>query len=185
VTVTPLPPEMRGRAIADGPLPFMFGAKAETIKARYWVRSLEAAPDDKSKQNKYWLEAVPKSRQDAQNFKQVRIVLDSSDYLPESLEIFAPHYDPPRNDARQTYVFSKRKTTDQAAFDDLLKPFRGAVDPFKIIFRDFHEVKIPLGWQKVVQSDAVGVPVSGPAAAPPRQAEQPPAIQRQLSPLPR
>jgi len=184
VTVTPLPPEMRGQAIADGPLPFMFGAKAETIKARYWVRPLIAAADDKTKQNKYWLEAVPKSRQDAQNFKMVRITLDKQDYLPETLEIFAPHYDPPRNDARQKYVFSERKTTDEAAFGGLIKQVGEGLDPFGIIFRDFYEVSIPLGWKKVVQSDAVGVPV-GPAAAPPRQAEQPPAPQRQFAPLPR
>ena len=74
MTVTPLPPEMRGKAIADGPLPFMFGARAQTIQARYWIHGLPNGPAEK-----YWLEAVPKSRQDAQNFKQVRIVLDQKD----------------------------------------------------------------------------------------------------------
>ena len=33
-----LPPEMRGKAISDGPLPFVFGAKADTLKKRYWMR---------------------------------------------------------------------------------------------------------------------------------------------------
>jgi TIGR03009 family protein len=182
VTVTSLPPAMRGQAIADGPLPFMFGAKAETIKARYWVRPLIAAPDDTTKQNRYWLEAVPKSRQDAQNFKIVRITLDKADYLPETLEIFAPHYDPPRNDARQKYVFSQRKTTDEAALNEILKPLRGVVDPFKVIFREFHEVKVPLGWKKVQLNDAVAVPAGPAEPAPLRQAEQPRAPQRQ--PLP-
>ena len=184
VTVTPLPPQMRGRAIADGPLPFMFGAKAQTIKARYWVRRLEPVAGDPTKQNKYWLEAVPRSREDAQNFKMVRIVLDGADYLPESLEIFAPHFNPPQNDARQTYVFFNRKTTDEAAMNELLKPLRGAIDPFKIIFRDFHDVKVPLGWKQVELNNAAAVP-AGPAAPAARQAEQPPAPQRQSLPVPR
>jgi TIGR03009 family protein len=177
VTVTPLPPEMRGKAIADGPLPFMFGAKADTIKARYWIHGLVAAPDDKTKENKYWLEAVPKSRQDAQNFKTVRIVLDQQDYLPESLEIFAPNYDPPRNDARQTYVFSKREAKDEATIADMIK--RG-LDPFGIIRRDFFDPRIPLGWKKVVQSDVGNVP-----AGPPPQQAGPAPPQRQPSPIPR
>ena len=35
---TVLPPEMQGKAISDGPLPFVFGAKAETLKQRYAMR---------------------------------------------------------------------------------------------------------------------------------------------------
>ena len=64
MTVTRLPPELQGKAIVDGPLPFLFGAKAETIKARYWIRVLPETGN-----GKFWLEAVPKSRQDVQNFK--------------------------------------------------------------------------------------------------------------------
>ena len=167
VSVTPLPPQMRGKAIADGPLPFMFGAKAETIKARYWIHGLVASPDDLSKKDKYWLEAVPKSREDAQNFKQVRIVLDQQEYLPESLEIFAPNYDPPRNDARQTYVFSNRVAKDEATIKDLIT--RG-LDPFKVLHREFFEPKIPFGWKKVVQNPGGNVP----AGPPPQQANPQP-----------
>jgi TIGR03009 family protein len=176
VTETLLPPDMRGKAIADGPLPFMFGAKAETIKARYWIHGLVAAAGDKSKENKYWLEAVPKSRQDAQNFKMVRIVLDKQDYLPESLEIFAPNYDPPRNNARQAYVFSDRVAKDDASIKDMIAK---GLDPLGLIRRDFFEPRVPLGWRKVVQ-DVGNVP-AGPAA--PQQAGPAPP-QRQL-PLPR
>src|SRR5690606_18964006 len=37
---TQLPPAMRGKAIADGPLPFLFGANADALKNRYWIREL-------------------------------------------------------------------------------------------------------------------------------------------------
>jgi TIGR03009 family protein len=172
VTETPLPAEMRGKAIADGPLPFMFGAKAETIKARYWIHALVAAPDDESKKNKYWLEAVPQSRQDAQNFKMVRIVLDKQDFLPESLEIFAPNFDPPRNNARQTYVFSNRVAKDEANIKDMVT--KGL---FGIFLRDFFEPRIPGGWKKVVQQ----APDAGPIV--PQQAG--PAPSQRPTPLPR
>lgn len=164
VNITPLPPQMRGQAIADGPLPFMFGARAETIKARYWVHGLPGGP-----QGKYWLEAAPKSREDAQNFKSIRIVLDQQDYLPESLQIFAPNYDPPRNDARQSYVFSKRDAKDEANIKDLIAK---GLDPFGLIRRDFFNPAIPVGWKKVEQNAAANVP-AGPAPPPVQQAAPP------------
>jgi TIGR03009 family protein len=164
VTVNPLPPEMQGKAIADGPLPFMFGAKAETIKARYWIRNLPNGPA-----GKYWLEAIPKSRQDAQNFKQVRIILEQQDFLPESLEIFAPNFNPPQNDARQTYVFSNREAKDDATIKDLVT--RG-LDPFGLIRRDFFNPKIPLGWKLVDMAQV--------QAGPPPQQAGPVPPQRQV-----
>ena len=156
---------MRGQAIADGPLPFMFGARAETIKARYWVHGLPDGP-----KGKYWLEAAPKSRDDAQNFKYVRIVLDH-ECLPESLQIFAPNYDPPRNDARQTYVFKDRVAKNEATLNDMI-----AKNLFGVFLREFYEPKIPAGWKKVEQNAAANVP-AGPAPPPPVQQAAPPARQ--------
>jgi TIGR03009 family protein len=166
VTVTPLPPAMQGKAIADGPLPFMFGAKAQTIKARYWVRNLEGGPA-----GKYWLEAVPKAREDAQNFKQVRIMLDQQDFLPDSLEIFAPNFNPPQNDARQTYRFAERSKTDAA---NIAAQIAKGLDPLGIFNRDFFNPRIPLGWQKVAQGGQGNIP-AGPQqqARPPETPTQP------------
>lgn len=172
VTVTPLPAEMKGKAIADGPLPFMFGAKAQTIKARYWIRGLVAPPGDETKKDKYWLEAVPKSRQDSQNFKMVRIVLDKQEYLPESLEIFAPNYDPPRNDARQSYQFLDRTEKDENKLKNII-----AQGLFGAFLREFHNPTIPGGW-KVVKNDGANVPPPQQAAGPAPPARQPNAIPR-------
>src|SRR6185437_5619461 len=33
-----LPPQLQGKAIADGPLPFVFGIDANKLKQRYWIR---------------------------------------------------------------------------------------------------------------------------------------------------
>jgi len=172
VVVLPLPVEMQGKAIADGPLPFMFGAKSETIKARYWVRGLQGDP------GKYLLEAVPKSRQDAQNFKKVIIQLDEKTYLPDMLQVFEPNSDE-KNQYRKTYKFVDQKTTDDKM---TLADFAKFFDVFR---REFYEPRIPQGWKKEVQSDLVQVmnpPVSG---RPPQEAQRPASSPKSLSPIPR
>jgi TIGR03009 family protein len=135
-----LPPDMKNKAIADGPLPFMFGARAETIKARYWIRGLPQGGG-----GKYWLEAVPKSRQDAQNFKAVTIVLDEKTYLPELLETLAPNFDAKTNPARSTYQFSKQEVTEAGGnplnFNNFMKLFE----------RNFANPTKPSGWTKIVE----------------------------------
>src|SRR5262249_38160556 len=141
-----LPPEMRGRAIADGPLPFMFGAKAATIKARYWVHGLPETGNDK-----YWLEAVPKTRQDAQNFSRVIIIIDKKDWLPDTLQVFAPNFNPRTNPARQTYVFKDRKTPDPK---NVLQIVGDKLNPLGGFFKaDDFNPKTPAGWKKVVEND--------------------------------
>jgi TIGR03009 family protein len=169
VIVTPLPPAMQGQAIADGPLPFMFGAKSQTIKARYWVRGLQGPP------GKYLLEAVPKSREDARNFKMVHILLDQAEYLPEMLQVFEPNATE-QNRYRKTYQFTERQAADEkvglAALDALLKAFQ----------REFYEPKIPSGWKRELQTDMVQAiaPPAGPR--PPQEAQRPAAVQKSFSP---
>jgi TIGR03009 family protein len=155
-----LPPEMQGKAIADGPLPFLFGTKAETIKARYWVRG-----NPKSGNGKFWLDAVPKARQGAQNFKQVLIVLDEKTFLPELLEVQAPNFNP-QNPARTVWQLSKHETLDKNA-----NPLNIA-RLWQVWQRDFSNPATPLGWTRVVEN------AQGQAAAP----QNPP---RNFSPLPR
>ena len=54
-----LPPELQGKAITNGPLPFLFGVKAKQLKARYWMRVV--TPEDRVKTGEVWLEAWPKA----------------------------------------------------------------------------------------------------------------------------
>jgi TIGR03009 family protein len=96
----PLPPGMQGKQIAEGPLPFMFGAKAEQIKRRFWLRVV--TPSDVK--GEYWLEAIPRTMQDAQNFIAMKIIISEKDYLPKAMLMFHP------NKARTTYLFKGRDT---------------------------------------------------------------------------
>jgi TIGR03009 family protein len=86
LTETKLPPEMQGKAIAEGPLPFLFGAKAETMKARYWIR--EVTPQN-NPQGEYLLEATPKRQEDAANFDHllVQLKVEQGQLLPHAMRV--------------------------------------------------------------------------------------------------
>lgn len=132
-----LPPHMRGKAIAEGPLPFLFGAEAEKIKQRFWIRPL-ALPE--GVQGEYWLEAYPKTRQDAANYQKVHVIISQTDFLPKGLVIFDRNFDPVRNPARITFTFDDREYNWNTLLSDL-----------NVFKAKFFEPKVPFGWKKVIE----------------------------------
>ena len=120
-----LPPELQGKAIADSPLPFLFGADAKKLKQRYFLRIV--TPQDAKDQ--IWLEAYPRFQQDAANFHHAQLVIKTEGMTPFGLMLVEP-----TGKDRTTYQFY------DIVVNDPLRIFRG--DPF----RPF----TPLGWQKVV-----------------------------------
>jgi len=96
LVVQPLPPEMRGKAIVDGPLPFLFGAEAEKLKSRYWIRSLEGNAAT------IRLEAYPRNQNDRASYQRVEVILDRDSGLhaqrPKSRRLHVHRAD----DQRQT-----------------------------------------------------------------------------------
>lgn len=142
-----LPPEAQGKAIANGPVPFLFGAKADQLKRRYWMR-LVTPPDVK---NEIWLEAKPKFAADAQNFEKVELILSigQNDLVPTAVQIYQPGAK-----ARTVYKLWNIVVNQK----DL-----------RLIFEDPFHARIPPGWQKVVEDD--GHAPSG--AAPIRSATRP------------
>ncbi|MBN1396127.1 MAG: hypothetical protein JW959_13980 [Pirellulales bacterium] len=117
-----LPVEMRGKAIADGPLPFLFGAEAETLKKRYFIRII--TPPDAQEQ--IWLEAYPRSRQEAANFHHAHFIITTDGMTPFALRIVEPN----GKDYR-VYQFY------DIVVNDPLKFFKG--DPFR--------PHTPTGWR--------------------------------------
>lgn len=161
-----LPPYMHGRAIADGPLPFLFGADAEKIKQRYWIRAL---PLPEGVKNEYWLEAFPKTRQDAVNYQKVHVIIDHADFLPKGIVIFDRNFDPVRNPARTTFTFENRETN-----------WNMVLQQVRFWEREFYEPKTPFGWKKVVDkyqapqdseqfAPAASAATAGRAGSTPRQ----------------
>jgi TIGR03009 family protein len=165
-----LPPEMQGKAISDGPLPFVFGAKAEQLKRRYWMRDITPKEDIGKT---IWLEARPKYQQDAANFDKAVVMLNEADFMPAALRISLPGSEATiRRDGKEpgksaqeanlTYSFVSRKVNDPLdRVLDVLTP------------------RVPLGWKLVVEqapeSDSKNPPPSQDAAG---QAKRPNASTR-------
>lgn len=124
-------PEDQGKAIANGPVPFLFGAKAEQIKHRYWVRIVTPA----DVKNQIWLEAYPKFAADAQNFDRVEVILDigQNDIVPSAVQIYQPG-----GKARTVYKLWNTAVNQ--------KDLRG-------IFEDPFHARIPPGWQRKLEDD--------------------------------
>ncbi len=139
-----LPAQMQGAAIADGPLPFMFGAKAQKIKQRYWIREIPR-PNDAAP---YHLELLPKRM--GEDYSRIRIKLNAKNFLPEEMVLYELN-----QVGRSAYAFRDIKA--DATMNNLQNFLGGFVRP-----------KTPHGWKKVVRD--VGAPQK-PQAPPPRQAK--------------
>ena len=126
LTEHPLPPEMQGKAIANGPMPFLFGAKADQLKDRYWLRLIQPGNN-----NEIWLQAVPKRREDAASYRVAEIILTGATMQPTGLLLIDPN-----GKDKTTFVFSKIKINNNDILNFLQgNPFKGAT---------------PLGWNKIV-----------------------------------
>ena len=129
-----LPPEMQGNGLANSPLPFLFGVQTAQLKQRYWIRPLVPPQGVK---DQYWIEAWPKRREDAQQYKFVRVIIARKDFLPQSIQVFAPNYDEVTNPASMAIQFENRTKNWKASLQDLVN------------FRRFYEVQTPFGWKKI------------------------------------
>jgi TIGR03009 family protein len=98
-----LPPEMQGKKIFEGPLPFVFNLEAEKIKQRYWIQELQPPPGSEV----YLLEAYPKYQSDRANYHHVKIYINAKDFLPHSLVIYAPNWQEGTTEDRDHYQFSE------------------------------------------------------------------------------
>ncbi len=102
-----LPPELQGKAIADAPLPFVFGSSAEKMQRRFWMRVSTPQRNFTQivlKQGQVLLEAMPKHQQDAANFQMVQIIFNEKDMTPYAINEFLPNH-APKNEQRLLYVF--------------------------------------------------------------------------------
>ena len=138
-----LPPEMRGKEIVKGPLPFLFGAKAEELKSRYWIRTKQ------SNASTIWIEAYPRRQEDAANYHHVEVMLARKTMLPEGIQVHMPN-----GNSRAVYIF--QTPTVNGTMDQL---FGGL----------FSSPRTPIGWRKVVMEapQTVNPGAPGPQAAAP------------------
>jgi TIGR03009 family protein len=140
VTEYKLPPELQGKQITNGPLPFLFGAPASQLRHRYYLR-LFTPPNLVGKE--IWLQAVPRFQQDAANFRCAELILAADTMMPLALQIHQPG-----GKNRAAYKF------ENVIVNDPLGWLKG--DPFRAI--------TPFGWTRVVE-DAPKVGAREPGAS--------------------
>ncbi|MCC7476606.1 MAG: hypothetical protein IT425_14545 [Pirellulales bacterium] len=128
----PLPPRAPGENVLDGPLPFLFGAKPEELKSRYWMR----IDPSNANPNQVWINALPKHQQQAADLRQVDVILDRVRQLPLAMQVTLPNGD------RHTYMFR----IDQAKIN-------GALDRLQQTL--FERPRTPFGWKHVVENTPV------------------------------
>ena len=136
-----LPPDLQGKAIADGPLPFLFGAEAAKLRQRYFLR-IASQPA----QNEIWLEARPKFQKDAANFRRADLIL--KDMQPFALQTHLPN-----GTDRTSYRFENIRINERR---------RDLLDPLEILKKDWFRAATPRGWQKIVQEPQPAQPIAGP-----------------------
>ncbi len=146
---TKLPPEMQGKAISDGPLPFVFGAKAQTLKKRYRMRII--TPPGVADQ--IWLEAQPRLQADGANFSKVELILQARDLMPFAMQIYKPG-----GQDRDVYQFDPRTNLIDKGLD---------------MIRDFSRPMTPLGYTFILEDMSASPP---PAAS--QQPTGPPPLPR-------
>ena len=135
---TKLPPEMQGKAISDGPLPFVFGAKADTLRKRYAMRII--TPPGVTDQ--VWLEALPRFQADAANFSKVELILQARGLMPFAIQIYKPG-----GQDRDVYQFDPKTSLIDRGLD---------------LIRDFSRPITPLGYTFIVEDAGGGQPPAPP-----------------------
>jgi TIGR03009 family protein len=124
----PIPPQLQGQGIVDGPLPFLFGAEAVKLKSRYWLR-VQQQPN----QNEIWLTAKPRFQAQAADFRAVDVILDKVQMLPTHMQVHLPNGD------RHLYFFDLAN----AGINNLQIPLLQAL---------FQRPRTPGGWKRVVEA---------------------------------
>jgi TIGR03009 family protein len=128
----PIPPQMQGQAIVDGPLPFLFGADADKLKQRYWMKIDNQNQDPKQ----IWLVAMPKFQEQAANFSQVDLILDRKLELPQAMRVTMPNRD------QHVYMFDLKTAKQNKMLDRLQQAL-------------FQKPSIPFGYKHVLDQTPV------------------------------
>ena len=119
--VAPLPPHLRGTNIVKGPLPFLFGIKADDAKRRFQL-SLSKTIEP----SQHALLVVPLLEEDKQNYKIAKVCLDKKTFLPQSVMLLDP-----TGNLETHYYFEIQDVNNRNKLDDLVSFFGGDSDPYK------------------------------------------------------
>jgi TIGR03009 family protein len=121
-----LPNNLKGKAIANSPLPFVFGTTAIQMRQRYWM--MVATPKELVGKD-ILLKIEPMFAEDRANYQQATVILDEKQMLPRALSLALPNGD------YTNYRF------DPPSINNPLKKLMGA----------FAVPATPSGWKRVIE----------------------------------
>jgi len=124
----PIPPENQGQNIMDGPMPFLFGMPPAKAKRRYFLKLIN------EDQNRAVLQVNPRLQVDAANWKEAKVILDKTLYLPTAVQLTDP-----AGNLVTTYTFGEFKINDDNNKNWIVKFITGGKDedPFRPNFKGY------------------------------------------------
>jgi TIGR03009 family protein len=133
-----LPNELKGKAISNSPLPFVFGSTAAKMRERYWMRLITPKEVVGSE---IWLKVEPIYTEDRANYQDATVIFDEKRMLPKALGLTLP------NGSATNYMFDLPSINN----------------PLKKLIRAFEVPRTPSGWKRIVEEP----PKPGGRSAPP------------------
>jgi len=121
-----IPPESQGQNIIDGPLPFLFGMKADRAKTRYQNIKLL-----KSKEGEIKLQVHSKVEQDTLAWKTAVIIIDAAKFTPKAVKLTDVTGAESVHVFRNVVVNAKRGIFDKDPFNPSLRGYQQILPPEK------------------------------------------------------
>ncbi len=115
-----IPQESQGQNIIDGPLPFLFGMKADKAKRRYKLSLL-----DHENQAEIWLQVIPREQRDAANWVKATVIIEAKTFKPKAVKLLDP------TGAESVHVFKDIVVNEKRGFFDK-DPFRPSLRGYKL-----------------------------------------------------
>src|SRR5579863_1918979 len=119
----PIPPAAQGENIIEGPLPFLFGMKADRAKKRYKLKL------QKQDENGIWLEVIPSTSQDSSNWEKAIVIIDPREFVPTHVRLYDPA------GGMTTHIFKNVKINPKDGWFGW-----GKTDPFAPKLRGYKQV---------------------------------------------
>jgi TIGR03009 family protein len=120
-----IPPENQGQNIIDGPLPFLFGMKAEKAKLRYKL-SLK-----KSDGKEIWLGVIPRWRDDAANWTKATVIIEAKTFKPRAVKLLDPTGSESVHVFRNVVINERKGFFDKDPFKPNLWGYKAVLPPDK------------------------------------------------------
>ncbi len=87
-----IPPHLQGTNVVNGPLPFLFGMKAEQAKDRYFLSLGDKHnPDGRiGGRRQLHIVAAPRKEMDAKEWRRAEVILEPTHFVPTAIRLIDP-----------------------------------------------------------------------------------------------